>query len=54
MFVVFQKGVYITIGEVMLRLDFSGAVHDPRRYNYVCRVRFLSVLAFVAPRVVVG
>ncbi|XP_071965720.1 F-box only protein 32-like isoform X2 [Antedon mediterranea] len=33
-----KTGFYFTIGEVLNRLDFSGAVHDHRRFNYVCRI----------------
>ncbi|XP_033122922.1 F-box only protein 32-like [Anneissia japonica] len=33
-----ETGFYFTIGEVLNRLDFSSAVRDPKRFNYVCRI----------------
>ncbi|XP_072016744.1 F-box only protein 32-like [Amphiura filiformis] len=37
------KGVYFTLGEVLLRLDIAGCACDPRRFIYVCRMLELMV-----------
>lgn len=34
-----QRQTYSTLGEVLNRLDFSSAIQDLRRFNYVAKVR---------------
>lgn len=42
-----QRHGYCTLGEAFNRLDFSSAIQDVRRFNYVVRVRRSA--SFVTP-----
>lgn len=42
----FQRHGYCTLGEAFNRLDFSSAIQDIRRFNYVVKVSSLFYILF--------